>query len=113
MKGSLLRAIPARCPSRMHPSAGQGRHTMWKGGAMIILYSGLLLLLGVAGILFRWRLTRLEKRYARTAQAAEQLARESVFKVGNRLDAYKIAKRQLQLGVIVEKRDRLEEQHHR
>jgi hypothetical protein len=81
---------------------------------MIFLYTVLLFLLGTAKALVGRRVARLEKQYERAAQEAEQVLREIPFREGNsaRQDPCKAAKRQYQLGVLVQKRDRLEERYH-
>lgn len=77
---------------------------------MIVLYSALLLCLGVLKFLVDRRANRLVKKHSRVAQEAERLARVNLFKEagGNRPDAFLAAKRQFQLGQVVNKRDRIE-----
>jgi hypothetical protein len=77
---------------------------------MILLYTLLLFLLGVATFLIGLRVRRLEKKYYRAATQADQLLRGTSLRPGNgnRLDPYESAKRQYQLGLLVQKRDRLE-----
>jgi hypothetical protein len=79
---------------------------------MILLYSFLLLLLGVTCFLLRRRAGALERAYARAAVAADQMLHEVAFKGGtNKQDQYQIAKRQYLLGRLVQRRDRLEVTH--
>jgi hypothetical protein len=77
---------------------------------MIFLYSFLLLFLGAVKLLVDRRVARLEKKYCTTAKAAERLVREPPYRPGNgnRPDPCEGAKRQYQLGLLVQKRDRLE-----
>jgi hypothetical protein len=77
---------------------------------MIFLYSSLLILLAAIKWLMDRRVARLEKKYIKTARAADKLLREPLLKGGTsiRPDPCLTAKRQLQLGLVVEKRDRLE-----
>jgi hypothetical protein len=79
----------------------------------IFLYTLLLLFLGALQVLIDRRAARLERKYARAAQATDRLAREPVYKGGNttRPDPTVAAKRQYQLGVLAQKRDRLEAKH--
>jgi hypothetical protein len=80
---------------------------------MLLLYTFLLLLLGVAKFLIGRRLASLERKYSRLALQADRLVRSPQFKEasGGRPDPYQIAKRQYQLGVLAQKRDRVEEKH--
>jgi hypothetical protein len=79
---------------------------------MIFLYSLVLTVLGVAKALAVWRAGRFERRYASAALAAEKLLRTPEFRAGNgRTDAAASAKRQFQLGQLVQKRDALEARH--
>jgi hypothetical protein len=77
---------------------------------MILLYTLLLLLLGVAAFLFQRRVTSLERKYYRVASEADRLLNHVSFRPGNsnRGDLCQSAKRYYQLGVLVQKRDRLE-----
>lgn len=79
----------------------------------IFLYTLLLLFLGALQVLIDRRAARLERKYARAARAADQLAREPLYKGGNtsRPDPTVAAKRQYQLGVLAQKRDQLEARH--
>ena len=80
---------------------------------MIFLYTLLLLLLGVARFLVVRRARKLERKFTQTALAADKLARDPLKPGnGNKWELCQAAKRQLQLGVIVQKRDRLESKHH-
>ncbi len=77
---------------------------------MILMYSSLLLVLGVAKFLIGRRVKSLEKKYARVAKEADTLVKQPVYKDGNssRVDPYLTAKRQFMLGLLAQKRDRLE-----
>jgi hypothetical protein len=77
---------------------------------MILLYTILLFVLSVAGYLVKRRATGLEKKYVRLAAQADQVLRQPVLNRGNRNepDPYVWAKRQYQLGCLVQKRDRTE-----
>jgi hypothetical protein len=80
---------------------------------MILLYTGLLIVLAVAGFLVRRRVAGLERKYTHIAKAVQRLALEPAYKGGtNRLDACAIAKRQYQLGQLAQKRDRIEGKYH-
>jgi hypothetical protein len=77
---------------------------------MIFLYTFLLLLLVVVRFLIARRVAALEKKYARAASAAGKLLNEPVFKPGScKLDPALVARRQYQLGQLVERRERLED----
>ena len=80
---------------------------------MIFLYTALLIVLFVARFLVRRRAASLEKKLTRAAVEAEQLARLTPHREGNsaRYDTYQVAKRQYLLGILVQKRDRLEAKH--
>jgi hypothetical protein len=77
---------------------------------MIFLYSSLVFVLGVAKFLIGRRVKVLEKKYARVAKEAEALVKQPTFKEGNssRVDPYLVAKRQYLLGLLAQKRDRVE-----
>jgi hypothetical protein len=81
---------------------------------MIFLYAWLLLFLGAVKLLIDRRAGRLERKYARTARAADDLLREPLFKGGNTRnpDPAQAAKRQYLVGQLVQKRDRLEARWH-
>ena len=80
---------------------------------MILLYTGLLLLLGVAKFLVGRRAARLQTRYARLAQEVSKLASEPLYKEGNsrRPDMYQTARNQYQLGQLIQRKDRLEDRY--
>ena len=80
---------------------------------MILLYTGLLLLLGVAKFLVGRRAARLQTRYARLAQEVSKLASEPLYKEGNsrRPDMYQTARNQYQLGQLILRKDRLEDRY--
>jgi hypothetical protein len=77
---------------------------------MVVLYTTLVLLLGVATFLIKRRVAALERRYTRVAKEADQLVRQASFKEGNssRFDPYQNAKRQYRLALVAQKRDRVE-----
>lgn len=77
---------------------------------MILLYTVLLLLLGAVNFLIGRRAGRLERKYSQVALATEKLLREPQPREGNsgKPDPCRAAKRQYQLGLVVQKRDRLE-----
>jgi hypothetical protein len=77
---------------------------------MILLYTALLFVLAVACFLVKRRAAALERKYTRAAVEAEHLAKQTPFKEGNssRYDPCQYAKRQYQLGLLVQKRDRVE-----
>jgi hypothetical protein len=80
---------------------------------MILLYTGLLLLLGVAKFLVGRRTARLQTRYTRLAQEVSKLASEPLYKEGNsrRQDPYQTARNQYQLGQLIQRKDRLEDRY--
>jgi hypothetical protein len=80
---------------------------------MIFVYAFLLLFLGAIKMLIDRRVARLERKYSAIARAADALLREPVYKGGNsnKPDLALTAKRQYQLGLLVQKRDRLEAKH--
>jgi hypothetical protein len=80
---------------------------------MILLYTALLLLLGLASYLIGRRVAFLERKYSRAAVEADRFLRGPIPKEGNssRPDPYQHAKRQYLLGILVQKRDRLEAKH--
>lgn len=80
---------------------------------MVFLYTFLMSLLGLTRVVLRRRANTLERKHARVAERADRLAREPVYKGGTqgKLDPYLIAKRQYELGQLVQQRDRLEEKY--
>lgn len=80
---------------------------------MIFLYSFALFLLGVTHFVIKRRVASLEKKYLRVALEADALARQSLLRQGNAkpYDACQVAKRQLLLGQLTEKRDRVESRY--
>jgi len=99
---------------------------------MILLYTLLLFVLVAAKFLINRRVAQLEKKYIRTADEADHLLAEGLPRDGVRFEPLTVAgvavqkktavkearpdpaqsaKRQFQLGLLVQKRDRLEEQH--
>ena len=77
---------------------------------MIFLYTLVLLLLGSAYFLCKRRVASLEKKYTRVAKEADALVRHPAYREtnGNRADPYQAAKRQYQLALLAQKRDRVE-----
>jgi len=77
---------------------------------MILLYTALLLLVGVVYFLIQRRVASLEKKYSSAAKEADALLRQGNFREGNsnRQDPYQSAKRQYKLALLADKRDRLE-----
>lgn len=77
---------------------------------MILLYTALIFLLVTAKFLVDRRVKALEKKYIRVATEADTLVKQPAYKDGNsnRLDPYLTAKRQYQLGLLAQKRDRAE-----
>ena len=77
---------------------------------MILLYSALILVLGLAKFVIGRRVKSLEKKYARMAREVDALVKQSSFKPGNgcRIDPSETAKRQYQIGLHAQKRDRVE-----
>ena len=79
----------------------------------LFLYTLLLLFLAALQVLIDRRAARLERKYARAARDVDRLAREPLYKGGNtsRPDLTVAAKRQYQLGLLAQRRDRLEAKH--
>lgn len=77
---------------------------------MILIYSLALFLLVAVGLLVARRAAALERKFARTALEAEKLVRAPAYRAGNGggQDPYQVARRQYQLGQLIQKRDRLE-----
>jgi hypothetical protein len=77
---------------------------------MILLYTTLIFVLGAAAFVIGRRVKSLEKKYARVAKEADSLSKQFVYKEGNsnRVDPFVTAKRQYMLGLLVQKRDRVE-----
>ncbi|SRR5579885_76588 len=77
---------------------------------MIFLYTLLVVLLTLAHFVIKRRAQALEKKYARVAKAADTLLRQPSVRESNsnRFDPYLNAKRQYQLGLLAQKRDRIE-----
>jgi hypothetical protein len=83
---------------------------------MVLLYTVLLILLGLLKVMVARRAASLEKRYTFVASEVVKLAHAAGFKPGNangsRDDfAAQSAKRQYELGLLASKRDRLEAKH--
>src|SRR5690348_1477893 len=86
---------------------------MRREGVMILLYTGLLIVLAVAGFLVRRRVAGLERKYTHIAKSVQRLALEPAYKGGtNRLDPCALAKRHYELGLLAQKRDRIEGKYH-
>jgi hypothetical protein len=79
----------------------------------LFLYTLLLVFLAILQALIDRRVARLERKYARAAREVDRLAREPLYKGGNttRPDPTVAAKRQYQLGLLAQRRDRLEAKH--
>ena len=77
---------------------------------MIFLYTFLLVFLGAIKMLIDRRVAALERKYSRAARESDNLVREPWYKGGNsnRPDPAQAAKRQYLLGLMVQKRERLE-----
>ena len=77
---------------------------------MIVLYTVLMFVLVVAKFLIGRRVASLEAKYARVAGEADKLLKQPTYKEGNgsRVDPYVSAKRQYLLGLLAQKRDRVE-----
>ena len=77
---------------------------------MILLYSALIIVLVAAKFLIGLRVKALEKKFAAVAREADTLVKQPMFKDGNgsRVDPYLLAKRQYQIGLLAQKRDRVE-----
>jgi hypothetical protein len=78
---------------------------------MIFVYTFVLVLLGAAKALAVLRARGMERRYAKIALAAEKLMQAQPKPGNGRLDPAAGAKRQYQLGQLVQKRDVLEAKH--
>lgn len=80
---------------------------------MILLYTLVLVLLGLTALVVGRRTRRLEKQYVRAAQAVDQLLKINVVRPGNsnKLDLCLAAKRYYLLGQLVADRDRLEQRY--
>jgi hypothetical protein len=78
---------------------------------MLLLYTALLLLLGVARFLIARRVGSLERKYLKMTRETDKLLRETSFRDGNggKADACKAAKRQFVLGALAHKKERLED----
>jgi hypothetical protein len=81
---------------------------------MILLYTSLLLLLGIVKFLVGLRARALERKYSRLAEEVGQLVRQPDYKAGNSnnvRDPCQSAKRAYLLGQFVQQRDRAEAKH--
>jgi hypothetical protein len=81
-----------------------------KDATVILLYSSFVFVLGVAKFLIGRRVKALEKKFGRVAKEADALVKQPSFREGNsnRIDPYVVAKRQYLLGLLAQKRDRVE-----
>lgn len=81
---------------------------------MIVLYSLLLFVLRVTGYVVKQRANVLARKYARVTRECLGLVRDPLYKEGNsgRTDPYQTAKRQYLLGVLAQKKERLEAKHY-
>jgi hypothetical protein len=77
---------------------------------MVVLYLLARLFFAFVHLLVRWRVSRLEKRYARLAAEADKLLKQSCVRAGNsnRPDPFLAAKQQHELALVALKRDRVE-----
>jgi hypothetical protein len=77
---------------------------------MIFVYTSLLLVLAVTQLVLKRRVASLEKKYVKVAKEAETVLRQNGYRDGNsnRSDPYLNAKRQLQLGLLAQKKERVE-----
>ncbi len=81
---------------------------------MIVLYLFALIALAVLHALVRFRVSRLEKRFARTAAEADSLLKASQSRGGNnRPDPYQSVKQQYELALLALKRDHSEARYGR
>ncbi|HEY1378069.1 MAG TPA: hypothetical protein VGF55_14810 [Gemmataceae bacterium] len=79
---------------------------------MVLLYTVVLTLLGTAWAVAAWRAGRFERRYAKAALIADKALKAPDPKPGNgRQDLAATAKRYYHLGLLVQKRDALEENY--
>ena len=80
---------------------------------MVVLYLALLLVLALVQVVLRWRVARLEKRYARVAAEADGLLKQVSLRPGNssRPDPLVTARQQFDLAVMAVRRDRVEERY--
>jgi hypothetical protein len=80
---------------------------------MILVYTCLLLLLGVAKFLVGRRVAWLQARYERLAREVSRRASEPLYREGNsrRPDSYLSAKNQYLLGQLILRKDRLEDRY--
>ncbi len=84
-----------------------------QGETMILLYLLILIFLGLLQFLFQRRANKFEQKYARLVLESQKLADEPIPRQGNtnKSDPYLTAKRQYELGRVVQRRDRLEARH--
>jgi hypothetical protein len=79
---------------------------------MILLYSAILLILGVVNFLIARRVKSLEKKFSRVSLATSKLANQPLRPGGSRADMCASAKQQFDLGKLVHQRDRLEAKYY-
>ncbi len=79
---------------------------------MILLYSSVLLLLGAIKTLVACRAASLGRKYSALSKEVQPRLRAVTIRPGNAgYDACKAAKAQLELGVVVQRRDQVEAKH--
>src|SRR4051794_30384471 len=79
---------------------------------MLLLYVLVLSLLALLQVLVRWRVARLERRYARVAADADALLKASAVRPGNgRSDPLLCARQQYELACLAVKRERVEHRY--
>jgi hypothetical protein len=80
---------------------------------MIVFYSLVVMLFGIAARITSWRAGRMERRFVRFATRADELAKELSRRGGNTShpDPLASARRQYELGRIVQIRDRYAEKY--
>jgi hypothetical protein len=79
---------------------------------MLFVYSLLLFALGSVRLLVQGRAAALGRRYSSLARSVQALVQSTALKGGlNRVDPGQTARQQLELGLLVTQRDRLEARH--
>lgn len=80
---------------------------------MILMYALIVVLLGTGAMIARLRQRSMERKFIRAADAADRVAKELSYRGGNcnLPDPLKTARRQFELGRLVQIRDRLEEKY--
>jgi hypothetical protein len=92
------------------PARADTHQPPWEEPLMMMLFQIVLLLLSAVKFVFARRANALERKYARLSKEVNATSRDCLFKEGNsaKYDPFQAAKRQYRLGVLVEKKDRLE-----